>query len=239
MGHALRLMLTREQPLAGTVEMDEFSIGGSPRKDAGRPRLGRGRKGQPRTSKPPALAVVQRPASTEQGSRAGEARAHVAADLAERETYRMLREAVDTGAHLMSDQWKAFVSIGQAFARHHLSFGPRRCPRPGPCQLSGGVQRPRAADHRRGFPSHQSGARGSLLPGDWLSLVATGRLGSSRTPDPPGTRWSRPSGLASRPRSRCPQRSSQLWDANCVARAAAGSRSAVPWLSLVDIGGVV
>ena len=45
MGHALRLLLTREQPFAGTVEIDEFYIGGSPRRDADRPRLGRGRKG--------------------------------------------------------------------------------------------------------------------------------------------------------------------------------------------------
>jgi hypothetical protein len=58
MGHALRLLLTREQPLDGTVEMDEFYIGGSPRNDADRPRLGRGRKGQPRTTKTPVLAVV-------------------------------------------------------------------------------------------------------------------------------------------------------------------------------------
>ena len=44
MGHALRLLLTREHHLDGTVEMDEFYIGGSPRKDADRPRLGRDAK---------------------------------------------------------------------------------------------------------------------------------------------------------------------------------------------------
>jgi transposase-like protein len=44
MGHALRLLVTREHPLEGTVEMDEFYIGASPRKDADRPHLGRGRK---------------------------------------------------------------------------------------------------------------------------------------------------------------------------------------------------
>ena len=36
-------------------------IGASPRRDADRPRLGRGRKGQPRTTKTPVLAVAQRP----------------------------------------------------------------------------------------------------------------------------------------------------------------------------------
>ena len=118
MGHALRLLLTREQPLDGTVEMDEFYIGGSPRNDADRPRLGRGRKGHPKTAKTPVLAVVQRPASVDEGGAAGDARAHVVADLSERETYRVLSETVDTGAHLMSDQWKAFVSIGEAFAAH-------------------------------------------------------------------------------------------------------------------------
>ena len=98
--------------------MDEFYIGGSPRNDADRPHLGRGRKGQPRTTKTPVLAVVQRPASVDEGAAAGDARAHVVADLSERETYRVLSETVDTGAHLMSDQWKAFVSIGEAFAAH-------------------------------------------------------------------------------------------------------------------------
>jgi len=97
MGHALRLLLTREQPLDGTVEMDEFYIGGSPRNDADRPRLGRGRKGHPKTAKTPVLAVVQRPASVDEGGAAGDARAHVVADLSERETYRVLSETVDTG----------------------------------------------------------------------------------------------------------------------------------------------
>jgi len=45
MGHARRLLVTREQQLGGTVELDEFYIGGSPRNDADRPHLGRGRKG--------------------------------------------------------------------------------------------------------------------------------------------------------------------------------------------------
>jgi len=51
MGHALRRLVTREEQLDGTVEIDEFYIGGGPRNDADRPRLVRGRKGQPRTTK--------------------------------------------------------------------------------------------------------------------------------------------------------------------------------------------
>ena len=118
MGHALRLLVTREHALDGTVEMDEFHFGGTPRKDADRPHLGRGRKGQPRTTKTPALAIVQRPAEIEQGAAAGEARARVVADLSEREARRVLSEHVDVNTHLMSDEWKAFVSIGEAFAAH-------------------------------------------------------------------------------------------------------------------------
>jgi len=118
MGHALRLLMTREHQLDGTVEMDEFYIGGSPRRDADRPHLGRGRKGQPRTTKTPVLAVVQRPAETDEGAAAGDARARVVDDLSEREARRVLGENVDVAAHLMSDEWKSFVSIGQAFAAH-------------------------------------------------------------------------------------------------------------------------
>jgi transposase-like protein len=118
MGHALRLLLIREQLFAGTVEIDEFYIGGSPRRDADRPRLGRGRKGQPRTTKTPVLVVVQRPQRLEDGARAGGARARVVQDLSEREARWVLSDTVDPSAHLMSDEWKSFVSVGQTFAAH-------------------------------------------------------------------------------------------------------------------------
>jgi len=118
MGHALRLLVTREQPLAGTVEIDDVYIGGSPRKDPDRPRLGRGRKGQPRTTKTPALSIVQRPENLDDGTQAGAAGARVVDDLSEREAFRVLSEHVDPSAHLMSDEWKSFKSAGQAFAAH-------------------------------------------------------------------------------------------------------------------------
>lgn len=118
MGHALRLLVTREQQLDGTVEIDEFYIGGSPRRDADRPHLGRGRKGQPRTAKTPVLAVVQRPEQLQDGAPAGGAGARVVDDLSEREAARVLGETVDQSAHLMSDEWKSFVSVGEAFAAH-------------------------------------------------------------------------------------------------------------------------
>jgi hypothetical protein len=74
--------------------MDEFCIGGSPGNDPDRPRLGRGRRGQPQTTKTPVFAGVPRPASVDQAAGAGDARAHVVADLSEREVYRMLSETV-------------------------------------------------------------------------------------------------------------------------------------------------
>ena len=39
-------------------------------------------------------------------------------DLSESEADRVLTEAVEPSAHLMSDEWKAFVSLGSAFAAH-------------------------------------------------------------------------------------------------------------------------
>lgn len=93
MGHALRLMVARSEPLGGIVEVDDFRIGGGPRKQAGRPSPGRGRKGQPRTLKTPALAVVQRPADPSEGTAAGQAFGAVVDDLSEREARRVLGDA--------------------------------------------------------------------------------------------------------------------------------------------------
>ncbi|SEF06829.1 Transposase zinc-ribbon domain-containing protein [Rhizobiales bacterium GAS188] len=119
LGHALPLLVTRERQFGDTVEIDEFYIGGSPRKDANRPRMGRGRKGQPRTMKTPVLAVVQGPEEMAEGAPAGEARARVVDDLSESEARRrVLGESVDPSAHLMSDEWKSFLSVGEAFVAH-------------------------------------------------------------------------------------------------------------------------
>jgi hypothetical protein len=49
MGHALRLKVARENPLGGTVEIDEFYIGGQPKKKIDGPPPGRGRKGWRKT----------------------------------------------------------------------------------------------------------------------------------------------------------------------------------------------
>lgn len=60
MGHALRLMVARENTLAGTVEIDHFHLGGRPRKNLDDPPPGRGRKGQANTDKTPVIATVRR-----------------------------------------------------------------------------------------------------------------------------------------------------------------------------------
>jgi transposase-like protein len=118
MGHALRLMVARENPLGGTVEIDGFYLGGRPKKDLGAPPPGRGRKGQPNTAKSPAMAVVQRPQSTKVGAPAGDARAAIIDDLSTRETARVLGKELQLEARLMSDEWKAFTEIGYNFADH-------------------------------------------------------------------------------------------------------------------------
>jgi hypothetical protein len=125
-GHALRLMLARETPLGGTVEIDEFFLGGRPKKTPDEPPPGRGRKGLRRTTKQPVLAVVQRPSTTAPGAPAGDARAAVVANLSMDEVERVLEKEVDRRAHLMSDEWKAFVAVGQSFAAHETIQHGRR-----------------------------------------------------------------------------------------------------------------
>ena len=72
------------------------------------------------------LAVVQRPSATVQGAPAGDARAAVVADLSMDEVERVLDKEVDPRAHLMSDEWKAFVAVGQNFAAHETVQHGRR-----------------------------------------------------------------------------------------------------------------
>jgi transposase-like protein len=118
MGHALRLMVAREAPLTGTVEIDEFYLGGRLKRSPDAPPPGRGRKGQRRTTKSPVLAMVQRPESTAIGASAADARASVVEDLSFAQTERVLEVDVDPQAHLMSDDWTTFKAVGQGFAAH-------------------------------------------------------------------------------------------------------------------------
>ncbi len=118
MGHALRLLVAREAPLGGTVEIDEFYLGGRPKQQSDAPPPGRGRKGQHRTTKTPVLAMVQRSDTVTVGAPAGDARAAVVDDLSVAETERILEKEVEPEAHLMSDEWTAFIAAGQGFAAH-------------------------------------------------------------------------------------------------------------------------
>jgi hypothetical protein len=102
----------------GVVEIDSLYVGDTPRRDPSYSPSGRGRKGQTKTLKTPALVAVQRPPDLSVGASAGETRAAVIADLSESEADRVLTEVVQPSAHLMSDEWKAFVSLGSTFAAH-------------------------------------------------------------------------------------------------------------------------
>jgi hypothetical protein len=59
-----------------------------------------------------ALVAVQRLPNVSVGASAGETRAAVIEDLSKSEVDRVLTDVVDPNAHLMSDEWKAFVSLG-------------------------------------------------------------------------------------------------------------------------------
>ena len=111
-------MVGREHALEGVVEIDSLYVGGKPRRDPNYSPPGRGRKGEPKTLKTPALVAVQRPPDVSVGARSGEVRAAVIEDLSQSEADRVLTEAVEPSAHLMSDEWKAFVSLGSAFVAH-------------------------------------------------------------------------------------------------------------------------
>jgi hypothetical protein len=98
-------MVGREQVLDGVVEIDGLYVGSKPRREKNHSPPGRGRKGQPKTLKIPALVAVQRPPDVSVGAPAGETRATVIEDLSEAD--RVLTKAVDPKARLMSDEWKA------------------------------------------------------------------------------------------------------------------------------------
>ncbi|WP_435655829.1 IS1595 family transposase [Brucella pituitosa] len=117
-GHALRLMVVREHMLNCTVEVDHFYLGGRPRKHPDDPSPGRGLKGQAKTEKTPVVAIVQRPTDVTPGSIAGDARAAVVTGLSLQAATRAIAPQVELQAHLMSDEAKAFMAIGESFATH-------------------------------------------------------------------------------------------------------------------------
>lgn len=117
-GHALRLLVARENMLDGKVEIDHFYLGGRPKKRPDETPPGRGRKGQAKTEKTPVMAIAQRPADLTPGSAAGDARATVVSSLSLRAAVGAIAMQVELHAHLMSDEAKAFMAIGESFATH-------------------------------------------------------------------------------------------------------------------------
>ncbi len=64
-------MVVQEVPFTGTVEIDEFYLGGRLKRSPDAPPPGRGRQGQRRTTKAPVPAMVQKPEATTIGRRQG------------------------------------------------------------------------------------------------------------------------------------------------------------------------
>jgi ISXO2-like transposase domain len=64
------------------------------------------------------MAMVQRPTDVTPGAPAGDARAAVVTGLSLRAAERAIETQIETQAHLMSDEAKAFMAIGESFAKH-------------------------------------------------------------------------------------------------------------------------
>jgi len=63
--------------------------------------------------------MVERPESREPGARAGRAGAEVVKDLSLNEIERVMERSIDyQDTHLMTDEWKGFMSVGREFAAH-------------------------------------------------------------------------------------------------------------------------
>jgi hypothetical protein len=164
----------------GVVEIDGLYLGGKPRRDKNYCALGGGRKGQPKILKTPALLAVQRPPDLSVvGSPSGETRAAMIEDLSEID--RILNEAIDPSAHLMSDEWEAFVSLGGAFAAHGTVHHKAREYARGPVHIkSAECSNDRIRRTVSGVFHHISPHLADLyFNGDWLSLVAACRHGPS------------------------------------------------------------
>ena len=118
MGHAIRLLAAGAHMLDGTVELDQFYLGGRQRKPPDQPPSGRGRKGEPRTTKKPVTLLVQRSSSLEKGSLSGQVRAEVVDDLSIKSSELFLTDNLSQETNLMSDDWGAFKTVGNYCSSH-------------------------------------------------------------------------------------------------------------------------
>jgi transposase-like protein len=110
MCHRIRLAMAKEPlkgMLAGQVEVDETYVGGKPRKGSGEPaKTGRG------TKKVPVMALVER---------GGNVRAMPIERVDARTLKGAIRENVDRGAMILTDEWAAYKGIGDEFKRGHFT----------------------------------------------------------------------------------------------------------------------
>ncbi len=104
--HRIRFAMTgpeNQEPLNGTVEVDETYVGGKPRY-RGQGIYGRG------TRKQPVMALVQRN---------GEVRTRVIADVTAHTLKSAIREQVSKNSRIMTDEWKSYRGIGKDFDGGH------------------------------------------------------------------------------------------------------------------------
>lgn len=114
--HRIRFAMKPEPPgvankLIGIVEVDETYIGGKPRPGTGFHKRGRG------TNKTPVFGMVER---------GGNIHRQVVADVSGKTLKAAIKECVDGGATIMTDEWPAYRGIGKdfdgghRFVRHNL-----------------------------------------------------------------------------------------------------------------------
>jgi len=106
--HRVRFAMTPKggasPKVVGVVECDETYVGGKPRPGTGEHRRGRG------TSKLPVFGMVER---------GGDIRRRVVADVSGRTLKSVIRECVDAGSAIMTDEWPAYRGVGRDFAGGH------------------------------------------------------------------------------------------------------------------------
>ena len=103
--HRVRFALTpKPAKLAGTVECDETYVGGKPRPGTGPHKRGRG------TSKTPVFVMVERN---------GGIHRQVVADVTGKTLKNAIRESVDGGARIMTDELSSYNGIGEDFKGGH------------------------------------------------------------------------------------------------------------------------
>ena len=152
----------------------------------------------------------------------------------------MLSETVEVTAHLMSDEWKSFVSVGEAFAAHDTVRHSER-------EYARGFVHANSAESfndrvRRtiaGVFHHISPEHADLYFNEvgfrWSQRVRVGNACAGHARD---ARSLNRCGLGSPPPFNCLLCSGRRSDANCVGPRKVEFRSGALWLCLVHKAGV-